>query len=109
MTLDQNILEAIRTQPENVEWRYYTDGEWIKYSPRDTQELDDIFKAQWRIKPKPYEARHEVYFKSAKDAELFWIGSHITNKTLFGWYDISINKNEQYAKKFEIIVREVVE
>lgn len=106
MTLTQEILDAIRTQPENVEWRKLYTDEWFPFKGVYLSLKTAINEIEWRIKPKPYEEKHEVYFKSAKDAELFWIGSHISDRILFNWYDIKMKKDEQYTKKFEIIVRE---
>lgn len=105
--LTEEILKAIREQPENVEWFSKSEDKWISLNKVPFIALVNAVDAQWRIKPKPYEARHEIWLSDTPDPipEKRSIGGF-----LFGEYVMWCKTAEITGyKKFEIIIREVVE
>lgn len=108
MKLNQSILDAIRTQPENVECRSADNCIWLPLTEMQGMRLlGAINNYQWRIKPKPYEARHIVYLRETPKPEE---NSSGLISYLFGLNnDWMYRKWKDCTKKFEIIVREVVE
>lgn len=108
MTLTQEILDAIRTNPETVEWFNSYDNCWVQYNKEECfLYINDAAMAEWRIKPKPYEARHVVYLRDVPKPEKESGGVF---PFLFGYTnEWRPSMYKDCSKKFEIIVREVVE
>lgn len=111
MTLTAEILQAIREQPENVECRS-TDGcIWLPLTEMQGMRLlGAVNNYQWRIKPKPYEARHVLYLDKTPEP-IHPDNAHTLMNYLLGnnaWYHKPLPE-EHCTKKYEIIVREIVE
>ena len=105
MTLTQEILDAIREAPETVEWSALGNiwHNYQKVPPID--KFEEIINYEWRIKPKPYEARHEIWLDKTPKPDskgnifAYVFGDNIWNQT----------QTEHCTKRFEIIVRELLE
>ncbi len=112
MTLTQEILDAIREAPETVEWRLFEDLEWHSYTLYPpTVAFNSAIRFQWRIKPKPYEARHEIYLSKTPEPLKQYKAENLMELLLGSsnsWYQEPITE-VNCNKRYEIIVREMPE
>lgn len=102
--LTQEIIDAIKTAPETVEWRKDSSGVWHPFCFNNTSLILAI-NSEWRIKPKPYEAKHIIYLlhtPSPNEGGNFF--EYILGKAVWGKFPVN-----SCNKKYEITVREVLE
>lgn len=114
MTLTQEILTAIKNSPETVEWQVSKDYDWINYVRNSPcANIGTAINYNWRIKKKPYEARHEIWVSAtplvARENKLDQHFASLSELLLGYTNNWSEVKSDSCTKKVEIIIREIIE